>query len=621
MGMRDFELQELTIEPKRGKALIIFFAVVFLLLVVKLWSLQIIQGEQLSEVALNQRTRVVPLLAPRGIIYDRNGIPLVSNRLAFTVSILPDVAAQVRKSPEEVKLLSELLEISEEKILAALSPSRKDRLGYEPFRILEDAGADKALRIYEQGWRLPGVIVEKVPVRHYVYDNFASHMLGHVGMISIDELRNWSELGYGANHKVGKYGLERYYEFELKGQDGAFEIEIDAKQMPVKELSRKNPTRGNDLILTMDYSLQSIVENKLRKKDLQIQKETGERLAGASVVVLDPRNGQVLALANYPDFNPNTYNQDFLEIGKDKRSPLLNRAIRGTYPAGSAFKPLVMVGALNEGLVNEKTIFYDAPYPYGYGGWDPESKKRCVYGPHGYIDLLRGLQVSCNIPFYVMGRELGIDRLSEYARLFGFGEKTGIDLYPEEASGLIPDRDWKRDSFKKGEDKIWYPVETLDVAIGQGAMKVTPLQMAVFFSILANEGDVYQPYLVKEIRDSSGEVVCQFEPQIKRTIKLSPKTISILKEALEKVTIPGGTAARAFADFPLKVAGKTGSAEVPGKESHAWFVGYLPADKPELVIAVLVEHGGAGGAVSAPLAREILEEYLFPSEEIELKNE
>lgn len=611
--MRDFDLQELTIYPKRTKVLIWFFATIFIVLLMWLWYLQIIQGENFSEVAINQRTRVVSVFAPRGTIYDRHGVPLVTNRLAFTISVLPDVAKELRQSPSEVKILAEILEKSEEDIIKALSPTRKDRLGYEPFRLLEDADAKKAMSIYEQNWRLPGVIVEKVPIRHYVYDSLAAHVLGHVGMISIDELQNWSELGYGANHKVGKYGLERYYELELKGQDGAVEIEIDAKQMPVRELGRKEPIRGHDLILTLDYRLQAIAKAVIEEEAKTLE-EANNKMAGAAVVALDPRSGEVLALFSYPDFNPNTYSQDFLEIGKDGRSPLLNRVLRGTYPPGSAFKPVTMASALNEGLVTEKTTFYDAPYPFGVGGWDPESKKRCKYGPHGKIDLLTGLQYSCNIPFYEMGRELGIDKLSEYARQFGFGEKTGLDLYPNEFVGLIPDRQWKKNNYTKAEDKIWYPVETLDVAIGQGATKVTPLQMALFVSIIANGGIVYQPYLVKEILDSKGEVLREFKPVKKRDVQLDSKTIKTVQEGLNRVTLPGGTAGKAFNGFPVVVAGKTGSAEVPGKESHAWFIGYAPADNPELVLVVLIENGGTGGGVAAPLARKIMEEYLFPTD-------
>ena len=607
--MRDFELQETTIEPRRGKAMIWFFAIIVVVLLVRLWYLQIIQGDRLSEVALNQRTRVIPLLAPRGIIYDRHGEPLVTNRIAFTVSVLPDVASEVRKSTEGLKLLSSLLGKSENDIIKALSPERKDRLSYEPFILMEDVGTEKAMRIYEQSWRLPGVIIEKVPVRYYVHDNLASHVLGHVGMISLDELKNWSGLGYGANHKVGKDGLERYYESELKGIDGAFEIEINARQMPVRELGRESPVRGNDLFLTLDSNLQYISELTIKEKAAEVEKSSGKKMAGAAVVAIDPRNGELLAAVSYPDYNPNTYNKDFIAMNKDQRSPLLNRVLRGTYPPGSAFKPITMAGALNEKLVKVTDIFYDVPYPYGFGGWDPESGKRCKYGPHGHIDLLTGLQYSCNVPFYLMGKDLGIDRLSKYSREFGLGEKTGIDLFPEEYVGLVPDRQWKRDSFKRADDKVWYAIETLDVAIGQGATKVTPLQMAVAYSAIANGGTVYQPFVVKEIRNTFGEVVREFTPVIKREMTLSKSTLAILREGLEKVTSRGGTGARAFADFPIKVAGKTGSAESPGKESHAWFIGYAPADKPEICILVMIENGGTGGGVAAPIARTILERY------------
>lgn len=609
--MRDFELRDLTINPQRARALIGIVAAFFLVLLGRLWYMQIIKGDEYSEVAVNQRTRVISLFAPRGMIYDRNHNPLVTNRMAFTVSVLPDAAGEIRRSPEKTALLAEILEISQDYVLNMLSPQRRDRLGYEPYRIAEDVGAEKAMQIYEQSWRLPGVIVEKVPVRHYVYDSFAAHVLGHVGMISASELRDWSAYGYGSNHKVGKYGIERFYEFELKGTDGAVEIEIDARQMPVREVGRQEPVRGNDLILTLDFELQAIAEEVLDRK-VEEMKDSDRPINGAAVIIIDPNTGEVLTLLSYPDFNPNTYNLDFTKLESDSRSPLLNRVTRGAYPPGSAFKPIVVASALHEGIISRSTTWFDAPYPHGSGGWEPEYGKRCVYGPHGTIDILRGLQVSCNIPFYEIGKELGIDKLSELAKGFGFNQKTGIDLYPEEVTGLIPDRQWKKNAFSKADDKVWYPIETLDVAIGQGATQVTPVQMVQFYAAIANGGKILQPYLVAQIVDAEGNIVQEAEPVVTGDLGLKKTDLQIIQEGMERVTATGGTAARAFDGFPLKVAGKTGSAEVPGKQSHAWFAGYLPADDPKYAVCVFVENGGSGGANAAPIAREIFERYLFP---------
>lgn len=609
--MRDFELRDLTINPQRARALIGIVAAFFLVLLGRLWYMQIIKGDEYSEVAINQRTRVISLFAPRGMIYDRNHNPLVTNRMAFTVSVLPDAAGEIRRSPEKTALLAEILEISQDYVLNMLSPQRRDRLGYEPYRIAEDVGAEKAMQIYEQSWRLPGVIVEKVPVRHYVYDSFAAHVLGHVGMISASELRDWSAYGYGSNHKVGKYGIERFYEFELKGTDGAVEIEIDARQMPVREVGRQEPVRGNDLILTLDFELQAIAEEVLDRK-VEEMKDSDRPINGAAVIIIDPNTGEVLTLLSYPDFNPNTYNLDFTKLESDSRSPLLNRVTRGAYPPGSAFKPIVVASALHEGIISRSTTWFDAPYPHGSGGWEPEYGKRCVYGPHGTIDILRGLQVSCNIPFYEIGKELGIDKLSELAKGFGFNQKTGIDLYPEEVTGLIPDRQWKKNAFSKADDKVWYPIETLDVAIGQGATQVTPVQMVQFYAAIANGGKILQPYLVAQIIDAEGNIVQEAEPVVTGDLGLKKTDLQIIQEGMERVTATGGTAARAFDGFPLKVAGKTGSAEVPGKQSHAWFAGYLPADDPKYAVCVFVENGGSGGANAAPIAREIFERYLFP---------
>ena len=609
--MRDFELRDLTINPQRARALIGIVAAFFLVLLGRLWYMQIIKGDEYSEVAINQRTRVISLFAPRGMIYDRNHNPLVTNRMAFTVSVLPDAAGEIRRSPEKTALLAEILEISQDYVLNMLSPQRRDRLGYEPYRIAEDVGAEKAMQIYEQSWRLPGVIVEKVPVRHYVYDSFAAHVLGHVGMISASELRDWSAYGYGSNHKVGKYGIERFYEFELKGTDGAVEIEIDARQMPVREVGRQEPVRGNDLILTLDFDLQAIAEEVLDRK-VEEMKDSDRPINGAAVIIIDPNTGEVLTLLSYPDFNPNTYNLDFTKLESDSRSPLLNRVTRGAYPPGSAFKPIVVASALHEGIISRSTTWFDAPYPHGSGGWEPEYGKRCVYGPHGTIDILRGLQVSCNIPFYEIGKELGIDKLSELAKGFGFNQKTGIDLYPEEVTGLIPDRQWKKNAFSKADDKVWYPIETLDVAIGQGATQVTPVQMVQFYAAIANGGKILQPYLVAQIVDAEGNIVQEAEPVVTGDLGLKKTDLQIIQEGMERVTATGGTAARAFDGFPLKVAGKTGSAEVPGKQSHAWFAGYLPADDPKYAVCVFVENGGSGGANAAPIAREIFERYLFP---------
>ena len=361
----------------------------------------------------------------------------------------------------------------------------------------------------------------------------------------------------------------------------------------------------------MDFELQAIAEEVLDRK-VEEMKDSDRPINGAAVIIIDPNTGEVLTLLSYPDFNPNTYNLDFTKLESDSRSPLLNRVTRGAYPPGSAIKPIVVASALHEGIISRSTTWFDAPYPHGSGGWEPEYGKRCVYGPHGTIDILRGLQVSCNIPFYEIGKELGIDKLSELAKGFGFNQKTGIDLYPEEVTGLIPDRQWKKNAFSKADDKVWYPIETLDVAIGQGATQVTPVQMVQFYAAIANGGKILQPYLVAQIVDAEGNIVQEAEPVVTGDLGLKKTDLQIIQEGMERVTATGGTAARAFDGFPLKVAGKTGSAEVPGKQSHAWFAGYLPADDPKYAVCVFVENGGSGGANAAPIAREIFERYLFP---------
>ena len=586
---------------------------VFAILTVRLWYLQITKGEENLARSNRVRTYSVPIKAPRGIMYDRNGTELVASRLAHAVSVVPEV---IRDHSGIIPRLAEILGMSEEALSKDIETKTQNRWRKqnEPIRIARDIPADVAMRIEEARMDLPGVEVTREPVRDYIYGSLAAHIFGYISEINKEELDTLKSDGYSQGDHIGKTGLERTYEKVLRGKDGNTQMEVDKVGRVLDVLQEVYPTPGNNLHLTIDLELQQATEKALEDQLEYIRKNTKYKNAYAgSVVVMDPRNGDILAMVSYPNYDPNLFVGTMpVEVSQklfsDPYHPFTNRALLGQYAPGSTFKPITVAAAMETGKASASDIFICT-------GMDAVSGKKCwVYssaaGSHGKENLVDGLKNSCNIVMYELGRRIGVDALAQYSRLFGLGKATGLDLYPGEKDGLVPDQDYKARRFK-GDMAIWRPNETLDFSIGQGFLLATPIQLAQIYSAIANGGTLYQPRLVTAITTPEGEKYRDFRVNAKDQIKLEPETMAIISEGLKKVASEG-TAASIFRNFPLDrypVAAKTGTAQIAGSDNNALFAAYAPADNPSIVVIVVSEQGGTGSSSAGPVAAKILEHY------------
>lgn len=590
----------------------------FSLLSGRLWYLQVVQGQKYAAMADGNRIRWVRAVAPRGRIFDRNGVPLATNRASFTVSLMPgSLDGETRE--HVLTRLSLLLGLTREELEDAIT--KGIRYPYEPIRVMQDVPAETVVALEEQRFELPGVMVEMEEVREYPQGPLASHVLGYMAPISPELLSAWSSQGYYGSDYVGLTGLERLYEFVLRGEDGGNQVEVTALNRPVQILDRAPAIPGSDLILTIDRDLQALAEEALTEQLAKVRAQGKYTNTYSGVVlVLNPKTGAILALASMPGYDPNRLSDAaersayYLELSRDKERPLFNRALQGLYSPGSAFKPVTAIAALEEGKTTAREVFYaDDIGPFGI--------KRCwtlrnnpPLPPHGNITIVEAIKESCNDFFWEMGLRLGIEALARHTREAGFGSYTGLNMYPSEEKGVVPDPEWKRQRFSKRprSEQVWYPMETMDMAIGQGFLLVTPLQMATFYMGLANRGPIYVPYLVEKVQRPTGEVVEVTEPRVAREIKASAATWDAVIRGMVQV-VESGTGAQAFRRFPypVKIAGKTGSVQLgPGQgDAHGWFCGFAPADDPEIVVVAFAEHGGGGGVAGGPIVRQIMEGY------------
>jgi penicillin-binding protein 2 len=457
-------------------------------------------------------------------------------------------------------------------------------------------------KIEERKRDLPGVIIEPIAVRHYVYGQLAAHLFGYVGGITEEEYAERKDAGYSPQDRIGQTGLERLWEDRLRGINGGQQVEVDAEGDEIRRLGEKPTIPGHGLILSLDANLQKAAEDAL---ELQVSasRRLGEPAKGGAVVVLSTRNGGVLALVSNPAFDPNLFadglnDKEWNSIIKNPNNPLTNRATGGTYPPASVFKIVTAAAALDTGLTTEAEIFDDKGV-YSLSGWK-------FFGWNtqglGRLTVVGALAKSSDPVFYELGHRLGADTLASYALTFGYGKTSGIGL-PEEP-GLVPTEEWKSNTY--GEQ--WYPGETLIAAIGQGYYLATPLQQAMLLQAVANGGIVYRPMLVEKVLSPEGAVIETFQPEVLRTIYLKPDSWETIRKGLVEVTT-SGTASVVFNGFPQKVAGKTGSAETGRKATHAWFACYAPAEAPEVIVVTFVEDGGEGSVAAAPIARKVLEAY------------
>ncbi|MBR2518177.1 MAG: penicillin-binding protein 2 [Selenomonadaceae bacterium] len=571
----------------RLKPLAIMVTLVIFILIARVGYLQIYDGEYYAHLADGNRIRIIPSMAPRGTFYDRNGQLLVTNRPGFTVSLLP-LTEPI--SPEVVARISKLLNVPIEDIQQKISVHS----GFDPIRIRLDVTQDIVSIIEEQKDLYPGVVIEVQPIRNYILKQEGAHTFGYVSEISDAELERKKEEGYKSGDIIGKFGLEKVYDKEIRGENGGEQVEVDVAGKPVQILGKKEPKPGYDLILTIDKDLQEASEKAVD----DMLSALGCHAAAA--VVLNPQTGEVLALVSRPAFDPNLFahgisTKDWNAINENPYHPMDNKAITGEYPPGSTFKIVTGTAALASGKVDPYEMIFDGGthwlVPKGNAGGEAL----------GWLDFHTALSHSDNVYFYEMGNRLGADLLEHYARMFGLGSVTGIDL-PYESPGLSDWKEYKREVY---EDDF-YLSEIMDAAIGQGFNLVTPLQAAMVMGEIAANGKRYKPHLVKQIVTQDKEVIKDFQPELLSELQVEPWVIELVQSGLNDVT-KNGTAARNFVGFPYEIAGKTGTAENSQGVDHGWFVGYGPFDNPTISVAVIVENGSFGAVSAVPIGRVIME--------------
>ena len=580
----------------RLEVLSIIILLVFISLVSRLGYLQVVQGQYYGQKADGNRIRLIPTMAPRGIFFDRNGVALVSNLPGFTVSLLPVNGA----IPEDsIAKLAGILNIPVIEIQAKI----KQNTGkFDPVRIKSNIGQDIVTKIEERRAELPGVVIEIQPIRNYVNNELGAHLFGYVSEISDVQLEKLKANGYKTGDIIGKFGLEKVYDRELRGTDGGDQVEVDVNGRPVSVLGKKETIPGQNLILTIDYRIQKAAEVAIDEQLTYLQTKTEFRNAkSAAAIAMNPKTGEILAMVSRPAFDPNLFaggisGKDWKNINENPNNPMDNKVISGEYPPGSTFKIITGTAALELGKVTPEEKILDTGKHWLIDKGNAEGEAL------GWINFKEALSKSDNVYFYEMGNRLGIDNLEKYARMFGLGAFTGINL-PGESDGLVANKRYKEKNY--GED--WYLSETFDAAIGQGFQLVTPLQMAVVLSEVANGGHRYRPYLVSKITAPNGEVAKTFAPEEVGKIEISPSTLNLVRESLRDVAVEGGTGFEAFRDFPIPIAGKTGTAENSHGSDHGWFVAYGPYEDPRIAVVVIVEQGGFGAGSAAPIVRKIME--------------
>ncbi len=595
---------EAEIYQKRLKTLTLFVLIVVGVLFVRLWFLQIISGATYRRKSESNRIDLRDILPVRGMVFDRNGELLVDNRASFAVGVIPEDIKNLDGLIDDISRLIEIDSLSAKKTIN----EGLRRNPFNPVYIKKGLTRDELARIETNIFHMPGVIIEVKPKRHYIYDPFASHLIGYLGEIDKEQLNKEEYKRNKIGDFVGKFGVEKKWQRYLNGVRGGQQIEVDASGRRLRVLYQKEAEPGFNVYLTIDKDIQMLAEYSL------------ENRAGA-IVAMNPMTGEVLAMASRPSFNPNDFATGMDEkvwkrLVSNLRFPLQNRVISGQYPPSSLFKIVVAIAGLEEGVIDPyEKIYCRGSYSFrgrAYRDWKEEG--------HGYVDLHRALVESCDVYFYKMGQKIGIDTIARYAKSLGFGSKTNLQL-GDEKEGLIPNRAWKLRRWHVP----WQEGETLSVAVGQSFALVTPIQMVRFVSALFNGGDLFKPQVTKWIEKENKERIFKFKPNSLRRWSIKKENMELIKKALVGVVNePHGTGKRAKLD-QIRVAGKTGTAQVialpeerelarekdvPYKfRDHAWFVAVAPAENPAIALAVLIEHSGTGGGVAAPIAKKILECY------------
>ena len=593
---------------RRLKMVTLCVVAVFAVLMLRLWFLQILNGPRYRVQSENNRIRLQDIHPLRGMILDRNGELLVDNRPSYNLYIIPEEVQDRENLSKSLKLLTGLDLESARIRLDKVS----HRYPFKPILIKRNMSRGELAVIETNLFNLPGVMIQVEPQRHYVFGSFASHLIGYLGEISERQLNSGEYDDNKAGDLVGRYGVEREWQKDLHGFRGGEQVEVDAAGRKLRVISLKRPIPGLNVRLTID-------------KDLQMKAERGLEGKKGAIVAMNPSNGEILAFASSPAFDPNLFiggmdRAEWKRIISSKDSPLQNRPISGQYPPGSVFKIVVALAGLEEGVIDpEEEITCTGSYRVGnhtYRCW----KK---YG-HGKVSLHRALVESCDVYFYTIGQRLGVDKMAHYARSIGFGKETDFDLGSERA-GLVPTSRWKLQRWREP----WQTGETILMAIGQSFLLVTPLQMARMISAMFNGGHLYKPKAIKWV-GKRDKIVHQFTPSLMDQIKADQENIELIMNALKGVVNePHGTGKKARIKG-MTVAGKTGTAQVIALEKaetldeegeiplefrdHAWFVAIAPAESPTLALTILMEHGGHGGSAAAPIAKELIEAYFGKSE-------
>ena len=600
--------RETQLFTNRTIAAIACIILVILAIIIRMVYLQVVSHEHFTTLSQNNRVGIVPLAPTRGLIFDRNGVILAQNLPAYSLEI---VAERVKDMDKLIKELSQLVEISDrdiDRFKEQLQQQRRFQPATLRFRLSEAEVARLAVNRY----RFPGVEVQARLVRYYPQGALTAHAVGYVGRISEKDMEEIDSANYAATTHIGKLGIEKAYEDVLHGTVGYQQVETNAFGRMVRVLNRIDPIPGKNITLTLDTDLQRTAREAMGD-------ETG------AVVAINPKNGEILTLVSTGDFDPNLFvngidHKTYKELQDAPNKPLFNRALQGQYPPGSTFKPFVALAGEELGETTaDRTIFCRGWYTlkgseHRYRDWKKEG--------HGATDLKKAVTESCDVYFYDLAQTIGIDRLHDYLIQFGFGQRTGIDISGE-SSGILPSTEWKRQTY----NKPWYLGETLITGIGQGYTLVTPLQLAVVTSTLANRGQYNQPHLLHGVINSDDKQT-PFTPEHPSTEikKVSPNNWEeVIEGMINVVHGQHGTARRLAHGQPYQIAGKTGTAQVFGIKQdekyneeetpknlrdHALFISFAPADDPKIAVAVIVEHGGHGGSVAAPVAGAVIDRYL-----------
>lgn len=576
------------------------------ILLIRLWVLQVIETDQYLALASANRTREATTIAPRGRILDRNGVELVTNRSTMVV-LAPSSLSQDASLTAQ---LAQTLGMTEGSVTDAVSSVRDAPLDMRVVAL--DVPMDKVAYISEHPEQFPGIEVDARAVREYPQGTLAAHLLGYTGAISQNDLDSDAFQGYYASDIVGKTGAERSFESVLQGVRGTRTIEVNASGKVSRVLEETDPVPGQDVRLTIDVEVQRVAEQALQDALSDAHSKDFTKANAGAAVAIDITNGEVLALASAPTYDPKEFIGGVSQArweeltAKESGFPLTNRAIMSAYPPASTFKSITAMAGLQSGLVSSGSSVRCVGRWTGLGeSWG----KWCwLHSGHGPEDLYGAFEDSCDTWFYELGVKLdnqGEEYLQNMSRQFGFGSDTGIDL-PGEVSGRVPDAKWKADwNEDYPEYQAWVTGDTVNMAIGQGDVLATPLQVALSHAGIANDGVIMRPHVFKSVVDAQGEPVLEADPEVLIEPDVSDGNIGVIQTALRRV-ISQGTGASAFRGFDIAVAGKTGTAQMSNQDDYAWFVCYAPSDAPKYAVAVLIEQGGSGGGVAAPAARQIL---------------